>query len=223
MTTEIVIARYNEDVQWANMGEECTIYVKGEMYMILPPGRNPPILPQIIPLPNVGREAHTFLWHIVQRWDTLADWTVFLQGKPFDHFPAGTTLAGMLEPKADVVVPRLWSGKEWDAHGRLRHWGPWLEKYQRGEMGHSPLAMREWFQTHMAFDIDALGTLTYTPGANFAVKRQVIRSRTREWYQRLLDTVSHHVDPEEAYYMERAWLYCFMPAKVDLEVHSLAG
>ena len=30
-------------------------------------------------LPNVGRESHTFLWHIVTRWDQLAPRTVFMQ------------------------------------------------------------------------------------------------------------------------------------------------
>lgn len=30
-------------------------------------------------LPNVGREAHTFAYHLTARYDSLADYTVFLQ------------------------------------------------------------------------------------------------------------------------------------------------
>jgi hypothetical protein len=29
-------------------------------------------------LPNVGNEGHTYLWHITEHWDTLADLTIFL-------------------------------------------------------------------------------------------------------------------------------------------------
>ena len=32
-------------------------------------------------LPNVGREQHAYLTHIVRNYDSLADWTVFLHGK----------------------------------------------------------------------------------------------------------------------------------------------
>ena len=37
------------------------------------------------PLPNVGREAHTYLTHITERYNSLSEWTIFCQGKPFDH------------------------------------------------------------------------------------------------------------------------------------------
>mmetsp|Transcript_21547 Transcript_21547/g.36716 ORF Transcript_21547/g.36716 Transcript_21547/m.36716 type:complete len:106 (+) Transcript_21547:177-494(+) len=33
-----------------------------------------------ISLPNVGREAHTFLYHIVEKYNYLADWNVFTEG-----------------------------------------------------------------------------------------------------------------------------------------------
>lgn len=38
------------------------------------------VLPGSIPLPNLGRESHTYLTHIVERYDTLADRTAFFQG-----------------------------------------------------------------------------------------------------------------------------------------------
>ena len=34
----------------------------------------------VVSLPNVGRESHTYLYHIVNHWEELADWTVFFQG-----------------------------------------------------------------------------------------------------------------------------------------------
>ena len=32
-------------------------------------------------LPNVGREQHAYLAHVVRNYDSLADWTVFMHGK----------------------------------------------------------------------------------------------------------------------------------------------
>ena len=36
---------------------------------------------------NVGREGHTYYKHIYDNYDNLADYTIFLQGNPFDHSP----------------------------------------------------------------------------------------------------------------------------------------
>jgi len=73
------VARYREDVSWtARLGLPVTIYDKSGA-----PGPHA--------LPNIGREAHTYLTHIVRRYDALAGATVFIQGAPFEHMPAGTT------------------------------------------------------------------------------------------------------------------------------------
>ena len=72
---EIVISRYNEDIQWTEKYKQfVTIYNKG----------NDPI-DDAISLINVGREAHTYLHHIVHNYDNLADYTCFLQGDPIPH------------------------------------------------------------------------------------------------------------------------------------------
>jgi hypothetical protein len=39
----------------------------------------------VVPLPNVGRESHTILWHIVTNYDRLANLTVFSQGSAPTH------------------------------------------------------------------------------------------------------------------------------------------
>jgi hypothetical protein len=44
----------------------------------IPPGN-------VVPLENVGREGHSWFTHITHNYDRLADFTVFLQGEPFDH------------------------------------------------------------------------------------------------------------------------------------------
>jgi hypothetical protein len=39
--------------------------------------------------PNVGREAETYLRHIADNYDTLADWTLFIQDDTATHIPPG--------------------------------------------------------------------------------------------------------------------------------------
>jgi hypothetical protein len=77
---EVVVARYNENITWVNKikNAKITIYNKGTH---LPPEYN-----EII-LPNIGRESHTYLTHVINNYDNLADITVFTQGDPFFHAP----------------------------------------------------------------------------------------------------------------------------------------
>lgn len=79
MSVECVIARYNEDISWIKelKNKKITIYNKG----------NNDIPNKFIKLPNIGRESHTYLTHIIKNYDNLADITIFTQANPFFHSP----------------------------------------------------------------------------------------------------------------------------------------
>lgn len=67
---EIVIAQRGEDVSWSDDYEHIrTIYCQGKT-----PGR------RCIRLVDIGREAHSYLHHIVANYHQLAEWTVFSTG-----------------------------------------------------------------------------------------------------------------------------------------------
>jgi hypothetical protein len=71
---EIVLAHYNEDTKWSDAYQYVrTIYCKGPV-KYRPEG--------CVRLQNVGREGHTYLYHIVKNYDTLSKWTVFSQAGP---------------------------------------------------------------------------------------------------------------------------------------------
>ena len=72
----IIVARYNENVEWTKDFSNVIIYNKGEL---LNNGYNE------ILLNNVGREQHTFYKYIYDNYDNLENYTIFLQGNPFDH------------------------------------------------------------------------------------------------------------------------------------------
>lgn len=75
MSVQMVVAKYNEDIAWVKeTGLEYVVYDKGPK----------PVAGALV-LENIGREAHTYLTHILQNWDNLASHTAFVQGDPFDH------------------------------------------------------------------------------------------------------------------------------------------
>jgi len=79
--TEIVIARYNENLDWLKSIPKTikiTIYNKGNENNINYP---------FIKLPNIGRESHTYLYHIIHNYNQLADQTIFCQGDSIFHSP----------------------------------------------------------------------------------------------------------------------------------------
>uniref|UniRef100_A0A6C0H808 Uncharacterized protein n=1 Tax=viral metagenome TaxID=1070528 RepID=A0A6C0H808_9ZZZZ len=73
----IIVARYHEDITWTKQFANVVIYNKGDKL----DGYN-----EII-LPNIGRESHTYYKYIYDNYDNLADYSIFLQGYPFDHSP----------------------------------------------------------------------------------------------------------------------------------------
>jgi hypothetical protein len=77
----LVVAAYTEDVSWVRaVPFPVTVYHHRDCLLV--PGDIP-----CVPLPNVGREAHVYLTHIVGHYDDLDDYTVFSQGNPFEHSP----------------------------------------------------------------------------------------------------------------------------------------
>jgi len=83
---EIVLAHHHESVAWSDPYKHIrTIYCKGKK-KDRPAG--------CIHLPNVGREGHTYLHHIVKNYDRLAEWTVFTQAQAPTQGYKGHRLGG---------------------------------------------------------------------------------------------------------------------------------
>lgn len=75
----IVIARYNEDIEWSNK------YLSN--VLIINKGDKIEGIKNQIFYPNVGREGHSYYKYIVDNYDNLDDYIIFLQGNPLDHSP----------------------------------------------------------------------------------------------------------------------------------------
>jgi len=91
--THVVVAHYNEDLSWISKYKspdvKFHVYSKGELS------------PETTLIyPNVGRESHTYLAHIVNNYDKLPPWVVFTQGAaPTWGYRANDASSGHLTDK----------------------------------------------------------------------------------------------------------------------------
>ena len=202
MFIELVVARYYEDISWLNNIPpqiRVTIYDKN----LHAPH------PNALRLPNIGREAHTYLHHIVTRWETLSPLTVFCQGKPFDHaFDFHRTLRELARAP-EAVADFRWLGHiidTDDARG-MRLFVPW----SKNDDGHE-LDLHGFHQA--LFGNAGPEKYVFQLGAQFAVTEALIRSRSLNFYQRALQIASEF--PDAAHCFERSWDKVFDVIGVDL-------
>uniref|UniRef100_A0A6C0EFJ1 Uncharacterized protein n=1 Tax=viral metagenome TaxID=1070528 RepID=A0A6C0EFJ1_9ZZZZ len=74
----LVVSRYNENIEWVLPYNDISIiYNKGHELNIH--------FNNIINLSNIGREGHTYLYHIIQNYNSLPNRVIFTQGSPFEH------------------------------------------------------------------------------------------------------------------------------------------
>lgn len=200
---EVVVARFREDVSWtAQLGFPVTVYDKS--------GTLGPLA-----LPNIGRETHTYLTHIVCRYETLADCTVFVQGAPFDHMPSGATPATFASRIAQNV--RLGIKFAGFAYFKLKcdRLGRPHQMANPDKHGHRPgfgkdIPVGEVYA--QLFDGPVPETfLVPAPAGMFFVARERILARPAAFYQKALALVE--ADPDDAantgHAFERLWQIIF--------------
>ncbi len=196
-TLELVIARYQEDLQWVRRVPKrfrVTVYNKQAESPVLPPRRHV----ELIPLSAVGREEQAYLQHIVRRYDDLADITVFAQGKPFDHVPSFHKVLHHIAFQQVAVNGFLWFGfiiDEDDVTGSLL-----FQNWNRNP-DRDPLPLEAFWQA--LWNEPAPERVTFYPSAHFAVTADQIRSRPKGFYERAV-RISAEL-PHAGHCFERVW------------------
>lgn len=209
---ELVVARFREDLRWLRRVPSdfrITVYNKGteiDPFLIADLSREKELC--VENLHNVGREAHSYLTHLVRRYDSPAAITVCCQGHPFDHAPDLHDRLLALADGRERPEGFLWYGfleETDDPHGR-RLFVPWSKNPERLELETGRL-YRELFAQ------EAPEWFHFRGGAQFGVTRQTIQSRERAFYQRALE-LSLSI-PRAAHSYERLWDRLFGPPVID--------
>jgi hypothetical protein len=209
LSTQLVIAHYDEDLRWlrGHKLSQCFIYTKGT---------NPALtgIDSIqIRLPNVGRETHTYLYHIVSNFDRLADITIFCQAGVKHH--VGNVPIDSLVRKAMDAHERGIVGfgrqKNWQRWEGIRYSGQFLQDINSGHIQRSRMSPAEFYR--WTFGEEPPPYIPFHSGATLGVHRNAILARQKSFYERLLDYFEtlRHSNPEEGHYMERFWVSAFDP------------
>jgi hypothetical protein len=214
-TVDLVIARYKEDLAWLNEYtshpfRRVIIYNKG------PPMNCPAMKGECIikELPNVGMCDHTYLYHIVHEYGSLADITVFMPASAdlphkqsrlketirlaFKNTPAlfGARVGNLREAMKDFQLPN-WEVTDPDNKDPG-------ETYQLARADPHPFGA--WMDTYLPI------TCPYvTFNGLFSLSANMIRAKQVNFYQTFLSQLSHHKFPEAAHYIERAWAAMIYP------------
>jgi hypothetical protein len=197
---EIVVSRYAEDLKWVlPYNDIITIYNK-----------NADVFPDSVQLPNVGRESHTYLYHIINNYENLSENTLFTQGTMDDHVPLSmneymlnTSITLNLQHKGTIYA------KKDDHYGYLKHVGKWLTEYKVGDMLKEKMSFRQWWFFYLKKPIPKIKFFQFSHGAIFAVSKNTIYKNKKEYYNHLIKSVDYHKNPESGHYFERAWYYIF--------------
>ena len=204
---EFVIAHYDENLDWIRpIASHTHLYHKG---INLEP---PPLkLLSWKRLPNVGRETHTYLHHIINHYDSLPEVTVFLQAdnshescRFFTTPPMNYVYDVKGMTSLNVACPKANHCRHWK---RIRHSLKWRIRLATGELHRARLTFEEFFK--ILFGHRNPREVNFCPGGCFAATRDMIRKYPLDFYTKAITYVDYHDNPEEGHYFERLWSTMF--------------
>ncbi len=224
---EVVIARYNEN-PFAELlplipdHYKITIYNKGDSPVIIP--SNDKHVVNIVKLKNVGREAHTYLHHIISVYHKgITDITLFLMGSCLD-----TSALYRKREKMLLTLEKLSQGHATSFFPFARLFdidNPEFNQFQIEQYTSTSVQNRTknptselqlcnirpfgaWFRKVFP-DNPRPGVVSYN--GIFAVSKEHIKQRPHAKYVELISYVQQSPNHEAAHYLERSWTSIFYP------------
>ena len=204
MSYKIIVARYNENIEWLNQElDNCIIYNKGEKLNI----------ENEITLDNLGRESETYLNYIISNYHCFPDVIVFTQGRISDH--RGMDLNYLIHIKNDALINNKsqsfithYQSESniycWDKEWNLIDGEYFLKDNYKNNI---QVTFIDWFTKNINCEYPN-PIRVYTNGI-FAVKKELILNKPKEFYERLLLEVNHNINSTEGHFFERSWYYIF--------------
>lgn len=205
---QYVIPRHREDVDWIkNFDLDYVIYNKGNKINV-----NSDKI-KVIKLPNVGRDSHTLLYHIVTNYDYLPDITIFgANSTPPNHryYKVKRTIELALKTQNTVFICNKNVSLHNDWNFTLdAHVAQYAENAKNSSSKLNPSSIRpfgKWYE-HL-WSTKEVTWVNYN--IIFALHRDHIVQHPREYYKYLLSLHETEAD-EVVHYMERAMTTIFWP------------
>jgi len=197
-----VISRYKEDITWSKdlkkvIYDKSKIPVEGSVRLL-----------------NVGREGDTYIRYIINNYDKLEEYTVFLQGNPFDHIFINGINYNNIVPRPVIDYHNFQKSEE-HITPFYRHFDEDYSFYYTG------LHLNEYFQLMF---IDTTPDKYFVSNGQFIVHKKLIQRYPVQFYIKLLYMLNNgnitninkvhndnifHPNKINAWILERLWFYIF--------------
>ena len=175
----IIIARYNENLDWVNNLKHPYIIINKGDEISFPS----------IKIDNVARESYSYLYYIVNNYDNLDDYLVFLQGNPFDHSP---NALGKIEGYFNNGQSNFYTLSD-----RI------VEFTLNGCQYHPGLPLIKSYNLIFNDTMDNDKIITFGAGAQFIVPKENILKHPKDFYVKLFSLVEK--DSILEWVCERFW------------------
>ena len=214
---EIVVSRYNENIDWMYTYPfnkfKIICYNKGPE---LKKTNNKNIT--IIDIPNVGRCDHTYLYHITNSYDKLADITIFLPASCLDERKENKTkfvINKTLETMDTVILGQYYDDIlndifDFNLTEYICQNPDNIKLNPESELQLSPIRPFGSWYLHNFGNIQT-NILCYY--GIFSIHKSNVLGHTKEYYLNLLSYLDSHSNPEVGHYFERSWAAVFYPIK----------
>lgn len=215
MKIEIIVARYNEDLKWTLDSPfnqfRYTVYNKG-----INDDFEKSNVTKIVSLENVGRCDHTYLYHIVNNFDSLSDINIFFPGSlNNEHKKANAIkiLENIKKYKTAIFLGKQTNNlKKEFSNFTLTNWNCTDPSNMalNSESKLCPALIRpygKWFQYHFG----NINVRYWCIHGVFSIHKIDIIKHNIKRYQDLLAAVARHSNPEVGHYIERSWAAIFHP------------
>lgn len=216
-TVEMVVARYMEKLDWIKTEPynqfKYIVYNKGSNEDFVKTDR----FIKEVKLENVGREGHTYLYHIIENYDNLPDITIFFVGSmelprkdergkkiiaelnkidvPTSVFACTKPKVSVYEDEKDFTIDNYSSTNETnlaangDKNVALSHIRPF----------------GKWYNTYFK----GVENKCISHFGLFAIAKETILAKPKTYYAELIKQLDKHHQPEEGHYFERSWYSVF--------------
>jgi len=195
---QVVVARYLEDLTWLETIKHlCIVYNKKPCPLLS-------LSFNTIDLPNVGREADTYLRHIIENYPNFPEYTVFTQANIADHVNEVGNFVNRIKDIENGIVVTM---DGYIGLNELRVNQGWNDIIDFTDPSHVSLPLKEWwFRLYAKPPEKNIIRCNYC--AIFQVSRENILFHSKTFYEKLLEFLlaEENICP---YILERFWTSIF--------------
>ena len=231
-TCDLVIARYKEKLDWLPVYDKYNfskiiVYNKGNNDRKCDlKGKQC----KQYELKNEGRCDHTYLYHIINNYDTLADVTIFSKGSSHmsrERRKLNFTVAKVFETQDSAfsvahehvpvhIAQAMFALDAYRSSDTQNHNGI-LDIETMIMKPSNPRPFGKWYEKHFP----GISITKSVYAGIFAVSKRHIHQHTRDYYANLMKELEGHPNPEVGHYFERAWLAVFHPIPDECTYHEV--